>query len=401
MPGIKKATLMLAAHYLQLLFDLNDLYLSGGDSQLKAVEKFDQEYLNIASVRQKIADLASGLDEVANELDNFILDTCNTMVNAGAHLIDAKLNLQEKIRWLKDALRASRILQVESTTQAHLGNLGLAYFRVGEIDLAIKHLTEALAIATRIEDDVHQGAWLGNLGMIYTYLAEYDLAIEHYQRHLELAEKADDFRGQCHALENLGVVFARMGDLREARKHYRQSLRLARKIKDYYDECANLINLGHLYHDLGKLRRARRIFNRAKRIASAYQDQRLLDEILVGLADIDIDQGLYALAIQHLRGRMNANDISMSIEMELLQSLGNAYLGSNQFWKAEETYLRLLSIAKTARSKISQCVSACNLACVYRHLGDRERVREYARVGIDLAEALGLEEQRDFVLKQV
>jgi tetratricopeptide (TPR) repeat protein len=399
----KEATLMLAARYVELLSELNDKYLSGGDHQLEAIYRFDLEYLNLSSIRQKIANLAMTITAVDSdsEADYFILDTCNTLVNIGAHLINQRLSLQERILWLKDALSASRILKIDSTTQAHLGNLGLAYYELGDTDIAIKYLTEALTIASQIKDLIHQGAWLGNLGMVHAFLGERELAINSYEQSLVLARKSNDFRGQSHALENLGAAFASIGKIKDAQKCYRKSIRFARAIKDYDTECANLINLGRIYHDLGKIPIARWKLRQASHIAEKYQKQDSLDLILVSRADIDIDQGNYNSAIRDLQARICLDEFNKSVEMEMLQSLGNAYLRGDQFSEAEAVFLRLLSIAEAVRSKVHIFASVSNLTCVYRYLGQYDKVCSFAQQGLLLAEELGLDAQREFIVKQL
>lgn len=87
-----------------------------------------------------------------------------------------------------------------------LGNLGLAYYRQGQIKEAIAHLQEALVcfkhltnltperLAQRREVEAVQGI-LGNLGLAYAVLGEYDRAEECHRQSLQLAEARQDIRG--------------------------------------------------------------------------------------------------------------------------------------------------------------------------------------------------------------
>ncbi|MCC5638704.1 tetratricopeptide repeat-containing protein [Nostoc sp. CHAB 5844] len=48
-----------------------------------------------------------------------------------------------------------------------LGNLGLAYYSLGNYKKAIEYLQQLLAIARQIKDRLGEGAALGNLGSAY------------------------------------------------------------------------------------------------------------------------------------------------------------------------------------------------------------------------------------------
>jgi len=191
MPSLRNASLRHAAYYVRLLYQQNQDYLRGGNDQVSSLRQFEIELPNIRTVQEKLHSLLVPLEEKRDlsQADQALLDISNTIPDAGAYLISLKLSARERIKWLERALKASRRLHNDVTTQAHLGNLGLAYYELGEFSQAIDYFQQAFQLAEKIGDQYHQGAWLGNLGNIYSLLGEHEQAIDYHQRHLELMRR--------------------------------------------------------------------------------------------------------------------------------------------------------------------------------------------------------------------
>ena len=68
---------------------------------------------------------------------------------------------------------------------------------------------------------------LGNLGIAYADLGQVEQAIEHYQQALEIAREIGDRRGEGNCLGNLGIAYADLGQVEQAIQHYQQALEIA------------------------------------------------------------------------------------------------------------------------------------------------------------------------------
>jgi tetratricopeptide (TPR) repeat protein len=60
-----------------------------------------------------------------------------------------------------------------------MGNQGFAHRGLRQVERAIEHHTQALAIARKIGDRRGEGSRLGNLGLTYSDLGQVERAIEH------------------------------------------------------------------------------------------------------------------------------------------------------------------------------------------------------------------------------
>ena len=70
-----------------------------------------------------------------------------------------------------------------------MGNLGLAYRDLGQVEKAITYYEQALAIAREIGHRQGEGADLGNLGVAYHDLGQVEKAREYLQQALAIFEE--------------------------------------------------------------------------------------------------------------------------------------------------------------------------------------------------------------------
>ncbi len=87
---------------------------------------------------------------------------------------------------------------------AHLVNLGVCHYRLGDYRLAIDLHTQALAIARETADRWSEGAELGNLAICHYSMGDYRQAIDLYTQALAIARETGDRRFEGLELGNLG-----------------------------------------------------------------------------------------------------------------------------------------------------------------------------------------------------
>ena len=85
-----------------------------------------------------------------------------------------------------------------------LGNLGIAYYSLGDYERAIDFHQQSLDIAREIGDRLGEANALGNLGVAYHSLGDYERAIDFHQQSLDIDRQTGDRRGESNALGNLG-----------------------------------------------------------------------------------------------------------------------------------------------------------------------------------------------------
>ena len=94
------------------------------------------------------------------------------------------------------ALDISREIGDRENEGCWLGNIGLTYVNLGQIEKAMVYYEKALNISREIGDRENEGSWLGHLGSAYAELGQIEKAILHY-------EKADRSTSVCIISEKL------------------------------------------------------------------------------------------------------------------------------------------------------------------------------------------------------
>lgn len=395
MANLLKAHLRHAILYLKQMDIANDCYLAGNSEIASALLNFDQNQANIIAAQKWLAEYVPKItdeDIQSDEIAHAIVDLCNAYPNTGAYLVSLRLGPNERIQWLQAALGASQRLGNVVTTQAHLGNLGLAYDELGDFTIAIKYFEQAFKLAEQIGDRYHQGAWLGNLGNIYATLGEHAKSIEFHEHQLAIAREIKDERGEGHALANLGVSFAYLGQSEKALENYQHFLKLAVRRGDRRDESQALLNIGLAYYDMGQLDAATDALHTARVICTELNDSLTQALVMGSLSDIDIERKDYQGAIRNLYQALKMLDKvhhDVRAELRLLHSLGNAYNASADYPRALEVYSQQYTLAESIGAKASMCNVLANQTSIHRAVGNLEQALKLGKRGLQLSQTIG------------
>ena len=93
-------------------------------------------------------------------------------------------------------------------------------------------MSSRLLIAREIGDRRGEGNALGNLGLAYADLGEVEKAIGYHEQALVISRAIGDRRGEGATLSNLGNAYADLGKVEKARGYLQQALAIGQQIKD-------------------------------------------------------------------------------------------------------------------------------------------------------------------------
>ena len=340
-----------AEHYLNVLWQIDELYKQGGDNILRGLALFDTEWPNIQAGQAWAAN-SVGADPLGQthvsapwantqvRPDNDAAQLCNDYPNAGTYVLDLRLHQRENIRWLEAALKAARQLKRRDYEGVHLGNLGYAYAALGETRKAIAYYNQALPIFREISDRRAEGNTFGSLGVAYRDLGETRKAIECHEQHLVIAREIGDLRGEANALMSAGNAHNTLGEYRHAIEYHNQALPIFCEIGDRRGEGSTLSSLGLAYADLGETRKAIKC-----------HEQHLV----------------IALEIGDLRGKGAA-----------LSNLGLTYASLGETRKAIEYYEQSLPIFREISDRRGEGTVLRNMALAWNKLGEHEQASAHA-----------------------
>ena len=368
-----------AKYYSNVLSQADKLYEKGGTNLLAGLKLFDREWANIKVGQAWVKNMIPVSRKLKKSDLNSVLQLARTYAAGGGNVLNLRLPPKEKIGWLETGLKAARMMGDQGNEGVHLGNLGLAYFTLGETVKAIGYQERALNISRKIGNRSGECAHLGNLGGAYYILGEPHKAIEYYEHALVMARETNDRKHEDALLGNLGLAYADLGEPRKAIEYYERALAISREIGDREGEGKRRCNLGNAYAGLGEAVKAIGYFEQALTIAREIGDRSgessYLDSLGVAYADLGetrkaIDYYDQALAIAREIG--NRRD-----EGENLCNLGKAHLDLNETERAIEYCMQSLDLVHKIEYRKFEGKALCTLGNAYSDLGQIDKALDH------------------------
>ncbi|PKO20809.1 MAG: hypothetical protein CVU38_18145 [Chloroflexi bacterium HGW-Chloroflexi-1] len=146
-----------AAHYLSAGREANSLYTQGGDQIAEALRRFDAAWPH----------LQAAWEWLKTQGDEAALRWLSDFPGQVVYTLDLRLPPRRKIPLLETALAAARRLGDRRNEGTHLGNLGPAYWSLGDAARATGSHEQALAIDRAIGDRRGEAIDAWNLGLAY------------------------------------------------------------------------------------------------------------------------------------------------------------------------------------------------------------------------------------------
>ncbi len=255
--------------------------------------------------------------------------------------------------------------------ERNLGQLGMAYHSIGQVEQAISFYQQALIIARELDDRRGEATRLGHLGIAYAHLGHDEDAIEYYQQALAISREIGDESGEAKHLGNLGLTYRNQVQLEQAIECYQQALVINRQSNNRQGEAKQLGNLGFAYCDMGKISTAIEYYQQALAIAQAIND-RTVEEFLFG----DMSEAYQELGdtTQAMVFAKRAVEIAREIDDRRGESYWLANLGKTASSGSHDeqaiTYLKeSIEIASEINEPRIKNLASTDLASVYLHTG--------------------------------
>jgi CHAT domain-containing protein/Tfp pilus assembly protein PilF len=166
-----------------------------------------------------------------------------TLVNLGRTALQAE-RYDEAVDWSKSAYRAAMQLGQKDRAEAVLGNLGWAYYKLGDNERALEFDLEAEQAASKLGSYRNEIKWLANAGLIYQERGDSSHAVQVYQRSLELATQIHSPEDIITALEDLALNSVETGKLNEAGEYLNRLTSEVRKNGNHVEELNVMLAQG-------------------------------------------------------------------------------------------------------------------------------------------------------------
>ncbi len=216
----------------------------------------------ILAVQRGQVDIAKQLFEQSLQFarthhDQFLELTA--LINLGSTSLQDE-HFDAAIDWSNDAYQTSVALGAAVEAQNALGNLGWAYYKLGDIEKSLELSLDAEKRARDSGDVIHQLYWTTNVGYVYAELGDLGRAKQSYANALDLANRIKGREGIYNALRALALVSVESGDLNEARNYSDQAIALAQADNNRLNELYPLLVMGLIAAQSNDEANAERIF---------------------------------------------------------------------------------------------------------------------------------------------
>ncbi len=141
------------------------------------------------------------------------------------------------------------------------GNIGWAYYRLGDRDKALTISLEAERAAIQFDDVFDRENLLTNLGYIYMDQRKFDLASQSFQHALELARGIKAKQDTYNTLRVLARLNLQTGDLNDANDYAEKALDIAHQSGNHPDELYPMLVQGQVAAQRGDAAKAEQTFD--------------------------------------------------------------------------------------------------------------------------------------------
>ena len=157
--------------------------------------------------------------------DSYLESTA--LLNLGAESLSQN-RFDETIDRSEAGYRVAKAAGARIPELVMLGNVGWAYYRLGDSEKALALSAESEKAADQLKDVYDQESALTNMGYIYMDERKFDLATTSFQKALLLAEGIKAQQDIYDVLRVLARLALRMGDVEKASQYAQQALSIAR-----------------------------------------------------------------------------------------------------------------------------------------------------------------------------
>jgi tetratricopeptide (TPR) repeat protein len=237
------------------------------------------------------------------------------------------------------------------------GCLGYAYYKVGELNLALENLEKAESLTSNKEDLMYIYHIMGQISHRIGYL---DVALLYYIISLSLAKGLGNTDEQAGLLNDIGGIYKDKGELDKALSSYEESLRLETNEKE---KASIYNNIAVVYYQKGDYQKAVKYFQKAIEIDEKYGNY-------------------HGVAIHKL-------------------NLGDTYIEMKDYEKAKKYLFEGLEGVKKVGDKLWEATGYVYLGKLYRDKGNKIEAKEYFTRAYNLYKSIGAEGYAQNVLEGI
>jgi len=305
-----------------------------------------------------------------------------------AQIHDERQQHEDAVKLYIEAIRVSKIVLGDHQEVANVMNkLGNLYFKIGNLDGAIKSYKDGLEVERAVFDMCHPNivVTLVNIGQIHKVRKQYPSALQCFKQALEIQRHSSNggtHSGMSNTLISIGLLYSQMQCYREALSAYQEALQIRRDIygDDHLDVASTMNSIGLVLFNMELHEYSLQSFHESVRIRREClgSDHRDVATVYYNIATVYLESGdddealnYYneTLRIERITLGENHSDVALT-----MQHIAHVHQRRGELDDAIELFTESLSIQKGSvellheKEANKKCYAA--IAETLNHLGN-------------------------------
>jgi tetratricopeptide (TPR) repeat protein len=262
-------------------------------------------------------------------------------------------------------------------------NLGHISTRRGDMNQAVDHCKQSVAIYQEIDDVVGQARAFNNLAIAYTDQGDYPSAESALQKSLAINKRIGNIQEQGFIANNLGNIYLYRGDYQTALQLYQESNAIWQRIGAELPEAVVTSNLAQVYIYEADLDNAKQALTHSESLFAAIGSQDFLPELERRWAEYYLGTGDDEKALAKVESSLaiaRKNDARLD-EGITLRICGEVYRGRAEYTQSETAFEESIALLQELDSEYEAARSVLALESLAGELGrplNRTRLNEAA-----------------------
>lgn len=231
---------------------------------------------------------------------------------------------------------------------------------------------------------------LRQIGVVYFKLGEISNSIEYLKAAIEKYQKTSDKKGEVYSLVALADNYINLGDAEKAVQILSQTLEISRELELDMTERDSLNRLGDIYADFGDLERAEIYYKQSAELVLQYKNVSYsypltnLGKIAFYKGETEKASEYFQKALETVRSEEHRLGTTKAVEATFLNNIGRTQYKLKKTDKAVETFNESLAVSREVANKDAEGATLRFLGRIYSELGDAERSLEFFKQSLEI-----------------
>lgn len=295
-----------------------------------------------------------------------------------------KGDFHNAIKFLRKALHRFAKLNDAFKVSWALNNIGLVHWYGGKLLEALKWYERAVPFkreiyaraegkSNRFRAGVSLSGIYNDIGLVYWDLGELEVALNYYRRALAIKRKISDVWGQSVVLSNMGLVYFDKGQFKRAKRYYDKAFEIRDAIGDEWQKAISYYCFAELNLHQGHLDEALSFAIKSLKIRENINDARGISLVNLLLGYVFYEKRSFEKAIRYFDSVKDSD--FHDVKIAALRGMAGILREQGYFKESKELLIKSLRLSRTRKFKKEEAKTSKELGVLYLRMGSIRKAR--------------------------